>query len=78
MHDSLATAADSIQGDAITLAIALQSAEHFLRQGIGERSGLIDRGNDVVNGGYGAFWTANTKPLLFKSSKRLGARDLMD
>jgi len=78
MHDSLAATAKAIEMDAVLLAVALQGAEHFFGQSIGEGPRLARRGHDVVHGGHRAFGVAHAEPQILQGCKGLWAGDLVD
>ncbi|CAI8351096.1 MAG: Uncharacterised protein [Cyanobium sp. ARS6] len=78
MHDSLTATAQSIEGDAMPGAIALEGAEHLLSQRIRKRTCLTDGGNDVINRGDGSFRTANRQTLVVQSSKGLRTGDFVN
>ena len=59
-------------------AVALQGAEHLLRQRISKRPGLIGGGNDVIHGRHRSLRTTHLQPLVFKGNKSLRARHFMD
>ena len=78
MDDPLPATADPVQFDAVLGAVPLQGGEHLLRQGIGERTGLIGGGNDVIDGGDRSIRATHGQALVPQGSKSLGAGDLMD
>ena len=59
-------------------AVALQGAEHLLRQRISKGSGLIRGGNNVVHGRHRSLRTTHLQPLVFQGNKCLRARHLVD
>ena len=78
MHDSLAATAKAIEMDAVLMAVALQGAEHFFGQSIGEGPRLARGWHDVVHRGHRAFGVADTQPQILQGSKGLRTGDLMD
>ena len=72
MHDSLAPAAEAIEMNAVLVAVALQRAEHFFGQSIGEGSRLARRWHDVVHGGHRAFGVAHAQPQILQAAKACG------
>ena len=78
MHNSLTTAAQPIEGDAMASTIPLEGAEHLLGQRISERSLLTDGRNDVINGGHRAFWAAHRQTLVIQCCKCLRAGHLVN
>ena len=78
MHDALAATSQPMQRDPMTLAVALQGAEHFLSEGIREGACLACGGNNVIHRGHGALRAAHRQALVVQSGKGLRTRDLMD
>ena len=78
MHDPLAATAEAVEGDAVIAAVALQSGEHLLRQGIGKGSGLAGGGNDVIHRGHRALGMAHLEAQILQCREGLRAGHLMD
>ena len=59
-------------------AVALQGAEHLLRQWISKGPGLIGGGNDVVHRGDSPFGASDAEPLVTQTRERLGTGDFVN
>ena len=78
MNDALSTTPDAVQNDPALSAIAFQGAEHFLCQGIGKRTRLRGRGNNVVHRCHSSFRASDFEPLVTQARERLGTGYLVN
>ena len=78
MHDSLATTAKTMQGDAVVGTVSLQCAQHLLCEWIRKRPGLTGGWNNVIHRGHGALRTAHSKSLVFQGREGLRTGHLMN